>query len=60
MKVEGLLVGCPEVARFAGERLELLVDGRDVALHGRLGERREVAKLAFETSLILVNGSVGH
>ena len=55
MKIKRLLVGGSEVARVARERLELLVDGRDVPLHRGLGERREVTKLALETSLVLVN-----
>jgi hypothetical protein len=33
------------------------VDGRDVTFHGRLCEGREVAQLAFETSLVLVHRS---
>ena len=56
MQIERFFVGRPEVARVAVEGLELFVDGRDVALHRRLGERSEVAQLALEAALVLVNG----
>jgi hypothetical protein len=55
VQVQRFFVGGPEVAGVAGEGLELLVDGGDVALHGGLGERGEVAQLALEPALVLVN-----